>query len=468
MAMIKLPIVGAAYALKDTSVDAQTCINLYPQVVESGNAARVSALMPTPALTLFSALSGACRGLFELGSGDVLCVSGTSLYRLPASGGAAVLLGAIAGTSQVSMAENGQQAVIVNGTQGYALNLTTWALTQIISEAFYGADFVAFLAGRFVFNKPNTGQFYWSGIYNTEFDGLAFATAEASPDRITAVVQGQDQLWLFGSQSAEVHYATGDQDLPFTRLQGAFIQAGCTAPRSICRIGTAMIWLGVTEAGNAQVVMTESYTPKRISTHAIEAAISRYAVIDDAVAYVYQQEGHGFYVLTFPAANVTWVFDTNTGLWHQRAGFVFGQLTRHRSQHHCMYRGRHLVGDYQNSKLYTLDLDGVTDDGQTILRERTCPTLGTDGQQVRFNKIELVCQVGAVVGTLEPKVMLQWSKDQGKTWTDPQIQTLGKQGEYTKRVIWHRLGVSRDRVFRIRFTDAARLVISDCRLDAGQ
>ncbi|MFE1676613.1 hypothetical protein ACFMJE_18460, partial [Acinetobacter baumannii] len=74
------------------------------------------------------------------------------------------------------------------------------------------------------------------------------------------------------------------------------------------------------------------YTGKRISTHAIEYAIQSYSTITDAIAFTYQQEGHSFYVLTFPTADKTWVFDVSTELWHERAGFVDGEFTRHRAQ----------------------------------------------------------------------------------------------------------------------------------------
>ena len=44
MAIIDIPIVGQSYHLKDWSIDCQRTLNLYPQVVESGNAPQVSAL----------------------------------------------------------------------------------------------------------------------------------------------------------------------------------------------------------------------------------------------------------------------------------------------------------------------------------------------------------------------------------------------------------------------------------------
>ena len=463
MPKIKLPIVGPAYTLQQTAASAQTRINLYPHVIESPNGDRVSMLLPTAGLTLERTLSGACRGLYALATGDALCVSGGTLYRLPADGSTAVILGAIAGLGLVSIADNGQQAVIVTGGEGYWVDLSTWVLTKIVNSAFYGADFVDMVAGRFVFNRPSTGQFYWSGLYAVTFDGLAFATAESSPDLLVALIQHQDQLWLIGKQTTEVHYSTGDQDLPYLRLQGAAISAGCVAPRSLCRFGSSLVWLSQTEAGSGQVIMMQGYQPQRISTHAIEQAISSYSRIDDATAYAYQQDGHAFYVLTFPAANVTWCYDATTQLWHQRAGFAAGAFLRHRTQQHCMYRGGHLVGDYLNGNVYTIDRNAALDHDQNVVCERAAAVIGNDGAMMRFNALELVCPVG-VGGS---SFVLDWSKDQGRTWSDGVVASMGDIGAYETRVLWRRLGASRERIFRVRFDRNQGAALIDCRLQVS-
>jgi hypothetical protein len=52
----------------------------------------------------------------------------------------------------------------------------------------------------------------------------------------------------------------------------------------------------------------------------LEYAIQSYGNITDAIGYTYQQDGHPFYVLIFPSAEATWVYDVSTQLWHERAG----------------------------------------------------------------------------------------------------------------------------------------------------
>lgn len=60
-----------------------------------------------------------------------------------------------------------------------------------------------------------------------------------------------------------------------------------------------------------------------------------------------------------------------------------------------------------------------------------------------------------------PIMTLKWSNDGGHTWSDGIDRDCGQPGEYTKRVIWRRLGQARDRVYEISMTDAADWKIVD-------
>jgi hypothetical protein len=64
-----------------------------------------------------------------------------------------------------------------------------------------------------------------------------------------------------------------------------------------------------------------------------------------------------------------------------------------------------------------------------------------------------------------PFVMLDWSDDHGHNWGNEHFRNFGNTGEYAKRVRWHKLGVSRDRIFRIRISDPVKKVIISGHLD---
>lgn len=471
--MSGFPFIGQAYAARSPVIEAQECVNLYLEADPNGR----NALIGTPGLELFANLgAGPVRGLWKVPTGDLVAVSGNEVYRV-ARDASTTLLGTIGSYSgPVSMADNGQQCVIVDGSKsGYQVTLADYSLDMLDDPAFYGADNVYFLDGRFVFNRPGTGQFYLSNLYATSFNALYFATAESSPDNLVSHIVDHREVWLFGDLTTEIWVANGAATFPYERMEGAAIETGCAAAHSVCKIDNTIVWLGKDEKGQGVVWQVADYTPVRISTHALECAIAGYAkqgTISDAIAYVYQQEGHTFYVLTFPSVQRTWAFDAATKTWHQRAWLdTDGQQQRHRSNCHAFAWGLNLVGDFESGSLYRLDLDTYTDNGDPIRRSRACaPLVGQNFGWTYFDdlQIEFETGVGLVDGQgMDPQALLTYSDDGGRTWSSERAAGMGKLGQYRARARWTRLGRARDRVFRVTVSDPVKVVIVNAALNTG-
>ena len=459
MAVIDIPLVGQSYHLQDWAVDCQRTLNLYPQVVESGNAPQVSALLPTEGLVKRHEFDGAIRGIYALPD-RVLVVAGKTLYVIQHN--KARKIGAIDGSDLVTFADDSIQALIV-GDSTHSYQISSDSLTRLNADdgtGFFGATSVTFLDSRFVWSVPNSGKIQWSNLLSTSTTALNYGTAEAKSDNIARVIASNGQLWLIGVKTTEIWNSTGSQDLPYQRESGAYIPVGCSAKNSICTFGTSLVWLSQTDHGDAQIVITQGYQVGRISNHAIESSISSYVRIDDAYAWSYQREGHSFYVISFPTAKATWVYDASTQMWHERSYYNTETALHehHRANSHCFFEGEHLVGDRANGLVYRLCPKCQTDNGSLIMRERVTPCLNPQGQRLVFDEVEIMAQVGQD-DNANPLLMLDWSDDKGRTWSNDRQETLGGIGEFRKRVIFRRLGQSFNRVFRLRMTDTARLVL---------
>ena len=92
------------------------------------------------------------------------------------------------------------------------------------------------------------------------------------------------------------------------------------------------------------------------------------------------------------------------------------------------------------------------------MRERVTPVINPHGVKLVFDELELNLQVGQE-SNINPLVMLTWSDDGGRTWSQSRQESLGAIGEFGKRVIFRRLGQSKSRVFKLQMTDAARLIV---------
>jgi len=462
----KLPFVGPAYQARSLNADAQKSVNCFLELDNASPRAPV-ALYGTPGtVRKFTLPTGPVRAGWKEGAFS-WWVAGNAVYRVDA-GFAIVALGTIGtSTGEVGMCSNGQQVLIVDGVGGWIIDTATSTLSAITSEGFpAGVKRCTYQDGYFIVTGQPGSQSFW--INQTPYDGMTwdaldFASAEGSPDNTVGLISDHRELWLFGELSAEVWMNTGNSDFPFQRSGNTFIEHGCAAAGTICKADNTVFWLGADDRGSGIVWRAAGYTPTRISTHALEHALAGYT-LSDAFAFTYQQEGHIFYVLTFPASQATWVYDASTQAWHERAWMhpQTGVLSRWRANCSVFFNGLHLVGDYESGAVYALDLDTFTDDGAAIKRIRTTAT--TEGLQNRLFYSSLQVDMEAGVGTAtgqgqDPRLMLRYSNDGGHTWSNEKSASVGKVGEYGARARFNRLGSGRNRVWELSFTDPCKFAV---------
>jgi len=460
----QFPFVGPSYTARSRNLNAQRTLNLYREP-GGPNGKSGSALIGTPGLRLLANMAGGgVRGELKFNASTLISVVGSNVYRLT-TGWVPTLIGAIAGdTTPVSMASNGSVIMLVTGPLGYFIDPIAGTVTQITDPDFTGADVAIFAAGYFLWNDPGTGKLQWSQLLGTDIDALSFATAEKSPDNLVSVIESHGDLWLFGEAVTEIWMASTNPDQPFEPNKSAAVETGCAAKFSPAKCDNTVFWLTADDRGQGMVVRANGYSPARASDHALETAVAGYSRIDDAIGFSYQQEGHEFYVLTFPTADRTWVYDAATQEWHERCWRdADGGERRIRANCHAAFAGENVVGDWENGNLYAFDLDVFTDNGAAIKRQRRAPHIA-DGNyhNVVYDALQVDFEAG--VGLLsgqgsDPQAMLRWSNDGAKTWSSEHWASIGKMGENVCRALWRKLGLGRDRVFEVTITDPVKVVM---------
>jgi hypothetical protein len=346
----------------------------------------------------------------------------------------------------------------------YGLN---WSVLPSTDGAFTSASAVDIVDNYFVYNRPDTQQFGASAALSPISSSLSFSSKDGAPDDLVSLIVDHREVYLLGEVSSEVWIDAGTSPFPFQRIPGTSTQHGIAAKFSVARLGNSFAYLSRNIRGQAQIVQMNGYVPTRISTHAVENSLTNQTV-SNAIAWTYQLEGHEVYVISFPSINLTWCYDVASGMWHK---WLYtnnlGQYERARGNCCVQFQGLVMVGDYSNGKIYKLDLNNYTDDGQLVRRLRRAPHLVADFQREYFDELQIQFQpgVGNSIGDgVNPQAMLRWSDDGGSTWSTEHWTSIGLMGKYKNRAIWRRLGTARDRVFEVSIVDPVKTVIISANL----
>ena len=411
------------------------------------------ALYGIPGLTLFSEpTSGYCRGSTVMG-GTAYFVYGGQLYQV-LSNGTAGALGAVGGTGPVSIANNGTQMLIVNGSQGYVYTTGT-GMANIVDADFLASYTCDYISGYFIVAGVGSGTWAVSELDDAmSWNALNRGVAESSPDGIVAIKKFNGEVHILGENSREVWYnAANPTANPFSPNQGAQIDRGCIARYSVATDMNAIYWLG----DDLVVYAASQYTPTPISNNAINFDIANTANPEDAIGFTFNDQGHYYYVLSFPDGK-TWVYDITTKLWHRRQSYG---IDRWRAVWPVFAYGKTLFGDYLDNVIGEQDYDTFTEYGDYLKWERTCQPITQGNNLIFMDRFEIVMESGTGPNITNPVVYLEYSTDGGRTFCDPIAANYGMAGHYRWRTFWTALGSGENFTMRIWGSDAFRRNIVD-------
>lgn len=442
-----------------SSVSSQSLINLFFEK-QSDDAKNPVMILGTAGLKLFTDLgfNTPIWGIHYFKS-LLYIVTNDRVYTVN-SAGVATDLGSIGTVNQnVQIVDNFENVQILKPS-GELYIATPTSLTLVTSTDYVSAGSMTVLDGYLILNKITAGeedQFFISGLRDaSSYNALDFASAEAAPDSIVRVFATLKDLFIFGEKTIQVFYNSSDSSFPFTPMQNGLLEIGCAAKFSVAQAKTTVCWL----ANDKSVYAMEGYNYKKISDFEIDEILRKFDYVEDAIGSVYYEGGHTFYVLTFPTKDFTLVYDLATGLWHRRKSFGKG---RWRVNGIVNAFNKNLAIDYETSKIYEIDLDTYTENGETLEREGITAPLFNNNNRFFVNTIQIDMETG--VGLLSgqgqnPQIMLQISTDGGKTYSNELWRSIGTQGSYKTKVIWHRIGSSYNMCFKYRITDPIKVIIS--------
>ena len=446
---------GPSYSLANRKVSIQRAVNLYLSKLEASEKAQFI-LQSVPGLILRATISGEFRGSLETNA-RAFVVYGATLYEV-FSDYSIVSRGTLnTPTGHVSMSYGLTQLVMVDGANGYVLTLTTNAFTRITTAAFTGADTVDFIDNYFLFTKNRSGQKYQLTAINdaTTIDALDFASSESAPDDLVGHLVVQAGALLYGTLTTELHVNTGNVDFPLERSRGSGFQVGLMATASLKLVDNTPYWVGRDKNGSGIVYALSGGQARRISNDAIEQALQVSTDLTLARAWCYQKNGKTFYGINAPGLTSTWVYEASTGTWHERCDLDgSGQYKASRVTGVLFAFNKHF--GCADGAMYELSDTTYKNGTDVLVRERTSPHEAVAGRLRQiFENFWLDATTGGAGSGISPQVEFSYSNNSGSTWSNVVTRSLGMIGEVFPVLRWKRLGMARDRVWKVKCSSNA-------------
>ena len=473
MPRMPVDIVGGAYTDDARPWSEQDCVGWIPVNAEVEGTRSPEILRDPPGLKPFGfPVDESYDGRGHRGArnveGKAFLVVGNGLYTVDKEGDF-TRLGDIPinGRGRCTLTHNqitgGNQVVIATGSTSYVWNTVTETLTQITDDGFPGFLTVDYINSLVIGIEPQRRFFFNSDLADAmSYNALERYEAEASPDRLRALIVSHLEVWALGEKVIEVFENTGTVNALFENKR-IVIEMGCAATHSVQKLDNAIFFLG----SDGSVYQTEGYGLRRISTYPMEQAI-RALDWHKAFAFTWSDSGHKVYYLTFPDGH-TWGFDCATRQWHRR---VSEGLDRWRVSTMFQWRNKWYAGSFNSGMLYELDWAYKQEGCDALIRERVTPTLHDHQNRVTVDEVELLFNTGGVptsciyvdgddsLAVNDPdlndhKALIAMARDGNAfgSWTE---HDLGSTGEFGKRVRRQRLGTCRNLTMKVRVTSPIR------------
>jgi len=401
------------------------------------------------------------RAMMYFGS-DLYTVTGNKVLRYSTYTVAPNECGTLTtSTGTASLATNGTYVVVADGAGLYYIQPSVAYTLNTVSGAPANGT-VCYMDGYFFCNKVNDDLVYFSALDDpTSWPVGNVIHSNARGDACTRVISDKHKIWCINTQTTEAFYNTGDASFPIQRIEGSILEVGTETPRAAVVLDNMLYMVDQ----HRRVIRCSGFEYEVVSTQDIEADVLKGSLDTNSAACGMIFEGNPWYIISGTSAyNKTWAYNPITDSWFQwsagtsggRATFACGAFSN----------GLHVVGEAAGGgQLFALSSTTYTNASDNIKCQRVAPMISNEGKNIRFHRLELDVLSG--LSSANPETCsLAYSDDRGQTWSSELAATLQATGLYGRRLVWRRLGASRQRTFRFTYTGTQSLEIYGAYLTA--
>lgn len=466
--LIPIPFTGGYYNTRSKPLSSQRLINWYVNVLDLGGL-NPESLYHTPGLReVVASVGGINRGAWVM-EGAPYFVNGNGLYRIDrtvdANGdpvySASASLGVVEGTGDVIMdSVKDQMCIVVPGQFAYIYNEIN-ALDLIVDADFDGpVDDVVATGSVFVFIKTGSNKVFHSQLNNGySYSALDFYLVNQM-DICVGLIAYRNILYVMGPTNIVPFGNVGGAQFLFAPQPNSVIPTGLRTKYAKTSFKDSFVWLGNGVNEGISLWMYSGGSPQKISTEPIDYVIQNISDEQVEQSKILRHSQNGANFIVFQIGDYCFVYDLASSLrkgvpiWHERRSQVLIGSdyvdSPWRVKSIIQAYNRVLVGDSADGRIGEIADDLGTEYGASMLCVLDTQPLSNSGVKSKVKGIEVYTDVGVAPDDV---MNLSWSDDGGYTWSNTIECSLGKIGEYGRRVTWTRLGAfSLARQLRIQYS----------------
>ncbi|UCE38412.1 MAG: hypothetical protein JSW00_04070 [Thermoplasmata archaeon] len=375
-------------------------------------------------------------------------------------------------TGAVYISENNRSEVaIVDGLTVYIYNydtdtFKTFDETNPLVVPFKPI-YITYQDTYFIVADGNSNEWYLSNINSSGdvsfVNPLRAGAIETKPDVSVAAIAFERQLFVFGKNTTEIWHDVGTQLFPYQRDNSVSIDYGCLNAQTIAMGFGRLVWLAGNESASPTIMVSNGGNPQQISTDGINFQLGTLTKPEDASAFIFEQDGHVLYQITFNTDNVTYIYDFNTNKFFNATDNCGN---KHIAKDIVYFQNTHYFISSKDAALYEMSTDLETyheslkegEKDYEIPRSRITKNFRLpNAESYAINEISITMEQGNT--TEDRRVDMAMSKDGGASFGNIFGKNVRALPNRVNRMRFQKLGSANDCVFQFRFWGKFRFVV---------
>lgn len=334
----------------DTNLNTiQKCLGWYHYKTPQG---LVLKSLPGYLLNTTTANNAGCRGAkFDPNTRITVSVHGNTVYALDDLSATALTGTLTTSSGYVVMASGLSHMMLVDGTDGYKIDLVGLTVTRITDANFTPLSPIscACINGQFLVLDANTDRWYMSAVDDAlTWTPVISGRAIINADQLAHVEVAKDVVYFIGYTNIE-GWAPSTDDPFLQPISGATLPIGCLASQQVARVGDTIAMISRSERGNPSFHALIGGQLQKIATPYIESRIKHWDTVARLVAY--SLDGTDFleaYESTLSGS--AFLYNFSAGTWSEidYTRQLIAAVNPYSSTHECF------GFDSRNGKIYTL------------------------------------------------------------------------------------------------------------------